>query len=384
LALYNRINDIPGIDPNDFTANLLVGNVQHDAAAEARGGLFVGEAFYSPVVATATATTATATDVTTTVAQPTTPLPPVTTVTNAEAPATSPAVVTTPTTPTDMTSEAILTETTPPVMADEGKPGVDTVSDTKDAHSDDAQMAGDTTDQLDAAQTEGPDQPNADQTLDHGGKGEHHGYAIDNLLSGESFHFATVTMMGGEDHTVLVLGDIPEGAKVTDVHDVDLSDIGCALSSLLHALDHSANPGTEALTPPDGTTLMFGGFNGDGDVLTGDTGNAWFVLGPNNITVECGRQDGTDAIFGFHVGDVFRFTDIISLKEVRIEQIGEDAWVNIGGLGGMGTDHTAVAFKGMDLHDLHPSFDATGRFTITHIDDHVNQPVAASDLHLLG
>jgi hypothetical protein len=236
LALYNRINDIPGIDPNDFTANLLVGNVQHDAAAEARGGLFVGEAFYSPVVATATATTATATDVTTTVAQPTTPLPPVTAVTNAEAPATSPAVVTTPTTPTDMTSEAILTETTPPVMADEGKPGVDTVSDTKDAHSDDAQLADDTTDQSGVAQAEGQDQPDADQTQDHGGKGEHHGCALDNLLSGESFHFATVTM-SGEDHTVLVLGDIPEGAKVTDVQDVDLSDIGCALSSLLYALD---------------------------------------------------------------------------------------------------------------------------------------------------
>ena len=81
---------------------------------------------------------------------------------------------------------------------------------------------------------------------------------------------------------------------------------------------------------------------------------------------------------------MFRFTDIISPKEVRIEQIGEDAWVNIGGLGGTGTDHTAVAFKGMDLHDLHPSFDATGHFTITHIDDHVNQRVAASDLNLLG
>jgi len=81
---------------------------------------------------------------------------------------------------------------------------------------------------------------------------------------------------------------------------------------------------------------------------------------------------------------VFRFTDIISPKEVRIEQIGEDAWVNIGGLGGTGTDHTAVAFKGMALHDLHPSFDATGHLTITHIDDHVNPPVAASDLNLLG
>jgi hypothetical protein len=236
LALYNGINDIPGIDPNDFSANLLMGNVQHDAAAEARGGLFVGEAFYSPVIGTAAATTATATAVTTTVTQPTTPLPPATIVAEPEFATTAPAVVTTPATPTDTTVKAISTDTTPPAMADEGKTGVDTVSDTKDAHSDDAQLADDTTDQPDVAQTEGQGQPDADQAQGHGGKGEHHGCALDNLLSGDSFHFATVTM-GDEDHTVLVLGDISEGAKVTDVQDVDLSDIGCALSSLLHAVD---------------------------------------------------------------------------------------------------------------------------------------------------
>jgi hypothetical protein len=145
--------------------------------------------------------------------------------------------------PADTTVKAISTATTPPAMADEGKPGVDTVSDTKDAHSDDAQLAHDTTGQADVAQVEGQDQPDADHTQDHGGKGEHHGCALDNLLSGDSFHFATATM-GGEGHTVLVLGDIPEGAKVTDVQDVDLSDIGCALSSLLYALDdvhHTSN-----------------------------------------------------------------------------------------------------------------------------------------------
>jgi len=129
---------------------------------------------------------------------------------------------------------------------------------------------------------------------------------------------------------------------------------------------------------------MFGGFEGDGDVLISGKGDDWFVLGPYNVTVECGRQDGTDAIFGFHAGDVFRFTDIVSPKEFRVEQIGEDAWVNIGGLGGTGTDHTVVVFKGMDLHDLNPSFDATGHITITRIDDHVSQPTAPSDMHLFG
>jgi hypothetical protein len=141
---------------------------------------------------------------------------------------------------------------------------------------------------------------------------------------------------------------------------------------------------TELPTPLDGTNLMFGGFDGDGDVLIGNKGDNWFVLGPNAITVECGRQDGTDAIFGFHAGDAFRFTDIVSPKEIRAEQIGEDTWVNIGGLGGMGTDNTAVAFKGMDLHDLRLGFDATGHFMITHIDDHVSQPVATSDVNPIG
>ena len=141
---------------------------------------------------------------------------------------------------------------------------------------------------------------------------------------------------------------------------------------------------TELPTPPDGTNLMFGGFDGDGDVLIGNKGDNWFVLGPNAITVECGRQDGTDAVFGFHAGDAFRFTDIVSPKEIRAEQIGEDTWVNIGGLGGMGTDNTVMVLKGMGLHDLHLGFDATGHFMITHIDDHVSQPVATSDVNPFG
>jgi len=129
---------------------------------------------------------------------------------------------------------------------------------------------------------------------------------------------------------------------------------------------------------------MFGGFNGDGDALTGDHGNDWFVLGPYSVTIECGRQDGTDAIFGFHAGDVFRFTDVVSPKEVRVEQVGEDAWMHIGGIGGTGADHTIIGFMGMDLHDLHPSFDANGHLTVTHIDDPVNQSAAGSDITLIG
>ena len=139
--------------------------------------------------------------------------------------------------------------------------------------------------------------------------------------------------------------------------------------------------GTEPLTPPDGTNLMFGGFDGGGDVLKGSKGSDWFILGSGNCTIEAGRQDGTDAIFGFHAGDAFRFTDIVSPKEIRVEQIGEDTWVNIGGLGGMGTDNTVMVLKGMDLHDLHLGFDATGHFMITHIDGHVSQPVATGDVN---
>ena len=138
------------------------------------------------------------------------------------------------------------------------------------------------------------------------------------------------------------------------------------------------------LTPPDGTRLMVGGFDGDGDVLIGEGGNEGFVLGPYNATVECGRQGGTDAIFGFEAGDVVRFTDIVSPKECSVEQVGVDAWGHIGGLGGTGADHTVMTFMGMDLHDLLPSFDATGHLTITHIDDPVNRPVAVSDVNLLG
>ncbi len=63
--------------------------------------------------------------------------------------------------------------------------------------------------------------------------------------------------------------------------------------------------------PPDGTRLVVGGFDGDGDVLIGDGGNDWFVLGPYNATVEYGRQGGTDAVFGFHAGDVFRFAETL-------------------------------------------------------------------------
>jgi hypothetical protein len=141
---------------------------------------------------------------------------------------------------------------------------------------------------------------------------------------------------------------------------------------------------TELPTPPDGTNLMFGGFDGGGDVLKGSKGDDWFILGSGNCTIEAGRQDGTDAIFGFHAGDAFRFTDIVSPKEIRAEQIGEDAWVSIGGLGGMGTDNTVMVLKGMGLDDLHLGFDATGHFMITHIDDQVSQPVANSDVNPIG
>ena len=55
---------------------------------------------------------------------------------------------------------------------------------------------------------------------------------------------------------------------------------------------------TEPLALPDGTNLMFGGFDGDGDVLKGSKGDDLFILGFGNCTIEAGGQDGTDAIFG--------------------------------------------------------------------------------------
>jgi Ca2+-binding RTX toxin-like protein len=118
-----------------------------------------------------------------------------------------------------------------------------------------------------------------------------------------------------------------------------------------------------------GNDILVGGLTAAGDLLSGGVGDDLYGIGGDGpVTITEGRQGGSNTVWGFGAGDVFRFEGAISPREVGRAQDGADTVLTFGGFMGAGPDHTTVRLVDVSLADLQGAVTPEGGLTFTFVD----------------